>query len=371
MSKYFSVLLFAFLLFTNLYAQDVLPKPDKYYSVVDDASLLKVYEHTALTQKLDNFKKKTSIELVVVIIKSLGETTVEDYANKLFNNWGIGQKEQNNGILLLIAINDRKMRIETGYGIEDKLTDADAANIIDAELAPYFKNSLYYKGIDKATTVIISKLNTDLNTYKYITKTIDECLDIPSYIVFIFVLFAQLIVGLIVFRYSNKSKMIQEKYNTNGILIRIFIIFLILGFLFVIVSKSYNYSGKNLLFIFSFLVSCFYYQSYLFSKSLVIDLIRTVVSLFYGSLASIVLYLVTQIVLFKFGIFYFGLFMTYVFICLAILLSALLFYLFKTKKLNLSTFIPSGGGSSGGSGGSGGGGYGGGSSGGGGASGSW
>jgi uncharacterized membrane protein YgcG len=165
--------------------------------------------------------------------------------------------------------------------------------------------------------------------------------------------------------------MIRKKYNTNGILIRIFIIFLILGFIFVFASKSYNYSGKNLFFIFSFIASCFYYQSYLFSNILVINLIRTVVSLFYGFLASFVLYIITQFVLFEFGIIYFGLYMTYVFICLAVLLSALLFYLFKIEKLKLSTFIPTGGGSGGGSSGSGGGGYGGGSSGGGGASGSW
>jgi uncharacterized protein len=88
------LLLLCSLLSINLYTQELIAKPDKYYSVVDKVSLLQTHELSALTTKLDAFKQKTGNELVVVIIGSCDSLTIEEYANKLFNNWGFGQKSK-------------------------------------------------------------------------------------------------------------------------------------------------------------------------------------------------------------------------------------------------------------------------------------
>ena len=83
---------------------------------------------------------------------------------------GLWAKEQNNGILLLIAINDRKVRIHNGYGIESNITDAEAANIIDNILIPYFKNGNYYEGLEISTNFIINELKTGFDYRKYALK---------------------------------------------------------------------------------------------------------------------------------------------------------------------------------------------------------
>ena len=111
---------------SSLFGQNILPKPGTYLSVVDETATLAANENEALTKKLNAFKDNTGHELVIVLVKSLNGSTVENYASTLFNNWGIGKKGKDDGVLLLIAINDRKMRIETGYAAEAVLTDVEA-----------------------------------------------------------------------------------------------------------------------------------------------------------------------------------------------------------------------------------------------------
>jgi len=87
----------------------------------------------------------------VVIISSLDGYPKEEYATKLFREWGIGNKKTNNGVLLLIAVQDRQIRIEVGYGLEGAIPDITALNIIDNDIKPAFKAGNYYEGIDQAT----------------------------------------------------------------------------------------------------------------------------------------------------------------------------------------------------------------------------
>jgi len=169
MKSYIFFILFA-LSAVDMLSQTVLPKPERYYSVIDKASLLKEDEFLALSNKLDSFERQTKTELVVVIIPELGSLSVEDYANQLFNAWGLGKKDSDNGILLLIAVKDRKMRIETGYGIEDKMPDIEASYILDYELKPNFKNKLYYEGIDLATNHIIRLVSKEFKLYGYTNR---------------------------------------------------------------------------------------------------------------------------------------------------------------------------------------------------------
>ncbi|MDD4290101.1 MAG: TPM domain-containing protein [Patescibacteria group bacterium] len=122
----------------------------------DYTNTLTANQKQSLEQKLSDFEKQTTNEISVVIIKNLDGDTIENFSLKLFEDWKIGKKGDDNGILILISIEDRKMRIETGYGMEEYLTDAQSFWIIDKTMKPEFRNNNYYNGIDKAVDQIIS-----------------------------------------------------------------------------------------------------------------------------------------------------------------------------------------------------------------------
>ncbi len=129
-------------------------KPTGY--VNDFAGMLTPDQKQSLEVKLSNFEKETSNELSVVTIPNLGGDTIENFAVKLFQDWGIGKKGKDNGILLLIARDDRKMRIEVGYGLEGALTDAQSYWIIQNALRPAFQAGNYFAGIDGAVDNMIA-----------------------------------------------------------------------------------------------------------------------------------------------------------------------------------------------------------------------
>lgn len=129
--------------------------------VNDYAGLLTSEQKTLLETKLSGFATLSGNEIGVVTITSLQGDTIENYANELFQDWGIGKKGQDNGLLLLIAKEDRKMRIEVGYGLEPEITDIEASHLIQNVLAPAFRNGDYFGGINQATDLIIAKLGGD------------------------------------------------------------------------------------------------------------------------------------------------------------------------------------------------------------------
>jgi len=129
--------------------------------VVDQANLLKPEERTALEAKLKAHEDRTSDQVVVATVSSLEGTSVEDYANRLFRAWQLGQKKNNNGVLLLVAPNERKVRIEVGYGLEGALTDALSKVIITTAIAPQFQKGDFAGGIDAGTDAILSILTGD------------------------------------------------------------------------------------------------------------------------------------------------------------------------------------------------------------------
>lgn len=124
--------------------------------VNDFGAMLAPAEITALEQKLETFKQQTGHELSVVTIPSLQGDTVENFAEKLFQDWGIGQKEADNGVLLLISRDDRELRIEVGYGLEGALTDAQSYWIIQNQIVPEFKAGNYAAGINAGVDKIIA-----------------------------------------------------------------------------------------------------------------------------------------------------------------------------------------------------------------------
>lgn len=140
-----------FLSISNLSGQNILAKPNPPQLVNDVAGILSAAEKESLERKLVLIDDSSSNQIAVVILPTLDGYPIEDYATKLFRDWGIGNKKTNNGILLLVVINDRKVRIEVGYGLEGAVPDITANSIIDNDIKPAFRARAYYEGIDKAT----------------------------------------------------------------------------------------------------------------------------------------------------------------------------------------------------------------------------
>ncbi len=139
--------------FTAAIAQDI---PAKTNALVNDfAGLLSIREQQALERKLVVYNDSTSIQIAVVTIKSLEGADDFDYAYRLAESWGIGQKDTDNGVLVFVAQEDRKLRILTGRGSEVFLTDAMSRRIIETVLVPAFRDQQYYNGLDRATGIIM------------------------------------------------------------------------------------------------------------------------------------------------------------------------------------------------------------------------
>jgi uncharacterized protein len=148
------LILFTVFSFSVVIGQDLLPKPNPPRLVNDVAGVLSPEQREILEQKLVALDDSTSNQIAVVLIKTLGDNSIEDYATKLFRSWGIGNKKTNNGILIIAAIDDRKMRIEIGYGLEGAIPDVVAASIYRNELVPEFRQENYYRGLDKAINAL-------------------------------------------------------------------------------------------------------------------------------------------------------------------------------------------------------------------------
>ena len=137
-------------------AQDIPKKPAVPKLVNDFAHVLSAEQEAALERKLVAYDDSTSNQVTVITIETLNDYPIEEYALKILRDWGIGNQQTNNGVLILAVINDRKLRIEAGYGLEGAIPDIVANNIIANDIAPAFRNENYYEGLDKATSSIIA-----------------------------------------------------------------------------------------------------------------------------------------------------------------------------------------------------------------------
>jgi uncharacterized protein len=124
--------------------------------VNDYAGLLSAESRTTLESELLSFEKETSTQITVVTVPDLGGDSIDNFAVKLFEEWGIGQTGKDNGALLLVSRDDRKLRIEVGYGLEGALTDALSSQIIRNIITPSFKNNDYNTGIVEGTRAMMS-----------------------------------------------------------------------------------------------------------------------------------------------------------------------------------------------------------------------
>jgi uncharacterized protein len=126
--------------------------------VVDDAEILKPQTRSALADKLKAHEEKTSNQIAVLTIPTIGDESIEQYATRVFEAWKLGQKGKDNGVLLVIAPKDRKLRIEVGYGLEGTLTDVASSRIIRNVITPAFKAGDFDKGVTGGVDAIIGQL---------------------------------------------------------------------------------------------------------------------------------------------------------------------------------------------------------------------
>jgi uncharacterized protein len=134
--------------------------------VVDEAGILDPSAKAALESKLADFETKTTGQLVVVTLKSLQGTSIEDYGYQLGRHWQIGQKDKNTGALLIVAPSERKVRIEVGYGFEGTLTDAVSKLIIENAIIPRFRANDFTGGINRGVDDIIQAVSVDSEEWK-------------------------------------------------------------------------------------------------------------------------------------------------------------------------------------------------------------
>lgn len=168
--------------------------------VVDAAGLLTPDQRGRLDAKLKAHEDKTSDQVVVATVPNLQGTSVEDYANRLFRDWKLGQAKTNNGVLLLVAPSERKVRIEVGYGLEGALTDALTKVIIATAITPRFKTGDYFGGLDAGIDGILSILAGDAQEWQRKPQVRGDEVD-PGQVALFIILF--LIVLVVAWRMSR------------------------------------------------------------------------------------------------------------------------------------------------------------------------
>jgi len=156
MKKYYILIILIFIFNFIIKADNLIPIPELKNRINDLTTTLTEIEKQNLETKLKFFEDSTGNQIVVLIVPTTGGESIEEYSMRVAESWKIGQAGKDNGVILLIAKDDRKLRIEVGYGLESTITDAYASIIIETYITPNFKNGYFYYGIDYGLTEIIN-----------------------------------------------------------------------------------------------------------------------------------------------------------------------------------------------------------------------
>ncbi len=191
-----------------------IPKKEKQEAVYDYISLLSTSQLNALKTKLKNYADTTSTQIVIAIISSTNGEDISLLGAQWGQKWGVGQSKEDNGIFIILAKDDRTIDINTGYGIEYRITDLMAERIINRVMIPEFKKGDYYAGLDKGTNAIFDALNGEFKE----EHTFDDEFPIGR-IILIFIIFIIIIIAL-----SNKKNGRGGRGNGGGSLLDIIIL---------------------------------------------------------------------------------------------------------------------------------------------------
>ncbi|MCX6255624.1 MAG: TPM domain-containing protein [Bacteroidia bacterium] len=208
--------LFCIIPIIRIFSQNIPDKPVPPRLVNDFAGLLKADEVRMLEQKLVAFNDSTSTQISIVIVPTLGGYDKSDYAQKLGEKWGIGQKGLNNGVLILVKPktpdSDGEVQIASGYGLEGAIPDLTCSDIINREILPAFRNGDYFGGLSKATNTLMSLASGEFSAAEYgqkAKKSSDK--DVPV----VFIIFIIIIVIAMISRKSGGSN--HRHISTGGL----------------------------------------------------------------------------------------------------------------------------------------------------------
>jgi uncharacterized protein len=207
-----------FILIVNLFVAQVAPRPNPqrlYNNLSNEYSqFLNSSEAQQIETKLVQFSKETSNQICVVIVDDLNGLEPSDYATKLINEWGVGKKDLNNGIVVLLKPNSRDLFIAIGYGLEGAIPDLATKRIRENEMNPYLKNGENYNAIDKGTTVLMQLAKGEINQKDYTSKSSKSFKNKLLTFVLIFILF--LIISTFFSKNGGGGTYSSRGYNFGG-----------------------------------------------------------------------------------------------------------------------------------------------------------
>lgn len=192
--------------FAQVNEKDLPPRPTPPRLVNDLADVLSPSQEQMLEQKLVAFDDSTSTQIAVITLRSTGQYVIEDYALYLGRAWGVGQAGMNNGVVILAAIDDRRVTIQVGYGIEPYVTDGRAKRIIENDVLPAFRNNDYYGGLDAASTRVM----------EYVTGAFVPEDEAPEGLSIVQVLLLIIIVLIILYFFGRMNKGGGVTYSGRG-----------------------------------------------------------------------------------------------------------------------------------------------------------
>ncbi len=214
--KYILALVLLFIGIAFVSAQDIPEKPNPPRLVNDYVGVLNADEINKLESKLVSFNEASSTQIAIVIVNTLNDYEPADYAQRLGEKWGIGQKGKNNGVVILIkptgGKGEKKVFIAPGYGLEPVIPDATCKNIVENEILPNFRNNDFYKGLDAATNVLISLAKKEFPASEYNKKVAQNRKKSPGIIPMLIVIFVIVVIFLgkgfsgAASNYSSKGK---------------------------------------------------------------------------------------------------------------------------------------------------------------------
>jgi uncharacterized protein len=178
--------------------------------VVDDAGILSPSTRAGLTEMLAQLERETGEQVVVVTVGSLQGYPIEDFGYQLGRHWGIGQQGKNTGAILIVAPNERKVRIEVGYGLEGQLTDAASRIIIEREILPSFRRGDFNAGVVAGTASIVTLLSGDPSVSGQPVERGQRLEDSPLAITIL------IVIGLLIMFLKSRQQSLGSRYARSG-----------------------------------------------------------------------------------------------------------------------------------------------------------
>ena len=151
-------LLFLLLAAHSLFALEVPPPPDRWFT--DRAGVVPTTEAAILDTKLKNFEQESGAQFIIYIFPSIEGESIEDFTIRCVERWKVGQKKYDNGLVLFVFIQERKVRVEVGYGLEGTITDAVSRRVIEEQIGPHFRGGNYAAGLNAAADEIMRRIRT-------------------------------------------------------------------------------------------------------------------------------------------------------------------------------------------------------------------